>query len=218
MTIRTAKLLESLDQPQRRVATLIPALPAPCASSTSYTYLPLVHRLVQLRQEQNHGTITAFTSANSGEGVTHVVESLAWELARHSGEQILLTTGYALTCPPVHPLWNQDRAISHRVHRLVEGHASERRPLQSLRWQDLRGVRERFGFVLVDCPAIQKSSAILTLGRSVDGVVLVVAADETERDDVRRAQQALAASSAKLLGLVLNKRRNPIPSPISRLV
>jgi Mrp family chromosome partitioning ATPase len=218
MTNRTAKLLESLEQPQRPVATLIPALPVPRPGSTSHTYLQLVHRLVQLRQEQNHGSITAFTSAKSGEGVTHVIESLAWELAKHSGEQILLTTGYALTCPPVHPLWNRDDAISHRVHRLVEGRASEQRPLQSLRWQDLRGLRERFGFVLVDCPAIQKSSAILTLGRTVDGVVLVVAADETKRDDVRLAQQALAASSTKLLGLVLNKRKNPIPGAISRLL
>ena len=218
MTSRTAKLLESIEQPQRPVATLIPALPALRRGSTSHIYLQLVHRLMDLRREQNHGLITAFTSARTGEGVTFVIETLAWDLAKHSGEQILLTTGYALTSPPVHPLWNHDHSVSHRVHRLVEGRPNERKPLQSIRWQDLRGLRERFGFVLVDCPAIQESSAILTIGRTVDGVVLVVAAGETGRDEIRVAQQALTASSAKLLGLVLNKRKNPIPGPIGRLL
>src|SRR5579862_2288198 len=55
-------------------------------------YLPLVQTLFALREEQAGGVIVAFTSVARGEGVTHVVESLARKLAEHTFEQVLLTT------------------------------------------------------------------------------------------------------------------------------
>ena len=218
MTRPTSKFLDSFDRFARRVSTLVPAVPEPVDRSAHHCYLPLIQKLVQIRREQNQATVTAFTSINSGAGVTHVIESLAWELAKYTGQQVLLTTGGGLACPPVHLLWKDDEPIHHPVHRLVEVHGSGQRTIQTVRWQELRGLRQRFGFVLVDCPSMSESSAILTLGRTSDGVILVVAANETDRGEIQVAQQALSASSANLLGLVLNKRADPLPRFLSRLV
>lgn len=221
MTQRTSKLLESFDQLTdhlaRHVSTLVPAVPRPAEDSTRHCYLSLIQKLAQIQRSENQAIVVAFTSVHSGEGVTYVMESLAWELAKHTGRQVLLTTGSALACPPAH-LWNENEPIQHRVHRLVEVHGSGQRTLQNLRWQDLRGLRERFGFVLVDCPAMRDSSVVLTVARISDFVVLVVAANQAERREIKIAEQALKASSAKILGVILNKRTDPIPGFVSRFL
>jgi hypothetical protein len=214
----TSKIFDTFDRFARRVSDLVPAVPEPIHRPAQHCYLALIQRLVQIRREQNQATVTAFTSIDSGAGVTHVIETLAWELAKYTGQQVLLTTGGGLACPPVHLLWKEDEPIQHPVHRLVEVHGSGQRTIQNVRWQELRGLRQRFGFVLVDCPSMRESSAILTLGRASDGVVLVVAASETDRSEITVAQQALVASSANLLGVVLNKRTDPLPGFLSRLV
>ena len=50
----------------------------------------------------------------------------------------------------------------------------------------------------------------------VDGVILVVEADRTKRDQIQRAQQTIEMANGKLLGLVLNKRRYVVPKWIYR--
>ena len=215
MILRKTRLLDSFG-PQTRETLLVPAFPDPARGLANGYYLPLVCKLVQMRRDQAQATVTAFTSVASGAGVTHVTESLAWELAKHTGKQILLTSGDGLASPPAHLLWAEEKPIRSRGHRLVEVHASGQRIVHDLRWQDLRGMRERFGFVLVDCPAMNESPVILNVARMADAVVLVVAAEETNPDQVQAAQRTLLAASANVLGAVLNKRRNPIPRVISR--
>ena len=212
----TTKLLNSFDRIARRVSTLVPALPDPVTVSRNHCFLPLIQRMVQARRELNHATITAFTSVAKGDGVTHTVECLAWELAKYSGQQVLLTTGGGLATPPVQLPWEDDARVQHPVHRLLEVHGSGQRTMQNIRWQDLGGLRQRFGFVLVDCPSMQESSVVLHIGRMSDNVVLVVAEGESDLREVRIAHQVLAAGSTNVLGLVLNKRTNPIPNFISR--
>jgi Mrp family chromosome partitioning ATPase len=49
------------------------------------------------------------------------------------------------------------------------------------------------------------------LAPGVDGVVLVVEADRTKRDQIQRAQRTIEMANGNLLGLVLNKRRYVVP-------
>ncbi len=193
----------------------------PDAAALDY-YLPLVEKLNEQRQEQGQGLVVAFTSIAPGQGVTYVVESLAWELARHSNSRVLLTTSTNLGAAVTATYEDEDEDLipGQCIQRQseVDSVSAELSTLRNPAWDDLQRLRDRYGFVLVDCPSMRTSSAALNLSRAMDGVVLVVAAGEARRDEVERTQRVLLASSAKLLGLVLNKRADPVPDFLSRLL
>jgi protein-tyrosine kinase len=71
-----------------------------------------------------------------------------------------------------------------------------------------------FDYVLVDAPALSKSAQALRLGKMADGVVLVLAANETRREAARRAKESLQQAGIKVLGAVLNRRTYPIPEAL----
>jgi Mrp family chromosome partitioning ATPase len=52
------------------------------------------------------------------------------------------------------------------------------------------------------------------LGQASDGVVLVLAEQETRKESARQAIEELRKSSVRILGAVLNKRTFPIPQKI----
>jgi Mrp family chromosome partitioning ATPase len=169
-----------------------------------------------MRREHGTGVVTAFTSISPREGVTFVVESLAWELARQTGEQVLLTTPTGISNAELALMLFADKAPS-PVTRL-SGRGEERGLLKRLHQKELKGLRDRFGFVLVDCPAMRKSTNVFTLSKVIDGVVLVTAAGEVRRGEVEYARGVFHATSTKVIGLVLNKRVDPIPAFLSRLL
>ncbi|MEM9054509.1 MAG: hypothetical protein AAGB16_04210 [Pseudomonadota bacterium] len=69
-------------------------------------------------------------------------------------------------------------------------------------WQALRRIS---GWTIVDAPALERSSAALTMASQVDGVVLIVEADRTTAREVDSAARELEASGARLMGTVLNR-------------
>ena len=148
-------------------------------------FAPLLRKLVEARQERSEGVAFTFVATRSGDGVSHVVKSVAWELAHQTGEQILVTT--------------------------LQG-------VNTVQRQDLQDFRRRFGFVLVDCPAMTASTDFLQLTKLSDGFVLVVLAGRTSRQEIEWAQKALAEQSVSLLGLVLNKRKPALPRLLSSIL
>jgi Mrp family chromosome partitioning ATPase len=75
----------------------------------------------------------------------------------------------------------------------------------------LQALSAVFDYTLIDCPSIKDSYEAAMLAPGVDGVVLVVEADRTKRDQIQRAQQTIEMANGNLLGLVLNKRRYVVP-------
>jgi Mrp family chromosome partitioning ATPase len=80
----------------------------------------------------------------------------------------------------------------------------------------LRGLRSDFDFVIVDGGAIRTVPDSLLVASRVDGVVLVVQAERTGADAVREASGDLRAAGGRLLGAVLNRRREYLPGFLSR--
>ncbi len=66
-------------------------------------------------------------------------------------------------------------------------------------------VRKIADWVIVDAPALERSSAALDLAEQVDGIVLVVEADRTTTADVAAARRDLQMRGGKLLGVVMNQ-------------
>jgi capsular exopolysaccharide synthesis family protein len=75
----------------------------------------------------------------------------------------------------------------------------------------LDSARAKFDFIVIDGAPIPSFSDSLLIARQVDGVVVVVEAGKTSRQVALAAKLALERAGARLLGVVLNKRRYFIP-------
>ena len=82
----------------------------------------------------------------------------------------------------------------------------------------LQSLAANFAYTLIDCPALGASYEAEMLAPDVDGVVLVVEADRTKRDQIMRAKRTIEMANGKLLALVLNKRRHVVPEWIYRML
>lgn len=183
------------------------------------------------RRAAGKGSVVAFTSATSGEGVSHVVRSFAAEIAIQTGRRTLVAEAQALKRLSVADYMQLPQSCLRtdvaNLWMLLEdelkaGETAKLRERLDL-WQDepefgLHALSEAFDYTLIDCPSIQSSYTAATLGPNVDGVILVVEADRTKRDQILRAQQTIEMSNGKLLGLVLNKRRYVVPRWLYRML
>ncbi len=203
----------NLPSPGHSVVTPVPEFTRPASLGC---FLPLVQKLAQARRAQEAGLIMLFCSLSRGEGVTYVVESLAWELSKYVGERVLITTPTSLenAAMSVNP---EIDPSPHPVLRMPES-GVRRRTEHDLDWVGLQALRRQYGFVLVDGPALRASSQSISVAGQCDGIILVVAAGEAKRSEIEYAQAALDSSPAKLLGVVLNKRTDAIPQSLMRLL
>ncbi len=64
---------------------------------------------------------------------------------------------------------------------------------------------QRFDLVLIDSPPVLPVADALILSSYADAVLLVVAAGETRRGELRRTMEKLAQAGAPVVGAVLNK-------------
>lgn len=77
-------------------------------------------------------------------------------------------------------------------------------------------LREEFGYVLISAPSIVRETEATLIGQLADGVVLIVEANHSRRETVRRAKEQLESAQVRLLGAVLDRRTFPIPEKLYR--
>jgi len=68
----------------------------------------------------------------------------------------------------------------------------------------IAGLRQSYDRIIIDSPPLMIFSDALVLSRLADGTILIVWGGKTSRDVVRNGGQSLAATNAKMLGVVLN--------------
>jgi len=81
----------------------------------------------------------------------------------------------------------------------------------------LEEVRSRYSFVLFDSAPILGSSDSFTISTKVGGVILVAEANHTRYETIISIENHLQGS-AKVLGIVLNKRRFVIPKVLYNII
>ena len=79
-------------------------------------------------------------------------------------------------------------------------------------------LRGRFDYVLIDAPAVSTHREVALLAAQTDGVILVAQQNETKCAQVEEARAVLQEAQAKILGVVLNRRRDYLPQAIARVV
>lgn len=82
----------------------------------------------------------------------------------------------------------------------------------------LENLRESFDLVVIDAPPPGQSPDGLALAPHVDGVILVVEAENTRWKVAENTKNRLLAAKAKILGMVYNKRHFHIPDAVYRLL
>jgi protein-tyrosine kinase len=72
-------------------------------------------------------------------------------------------------------------------------------------------LRTAFDYILVDVAPPDLFVDAITVGRLVDGAILVLEANTTRREKARQAKEVLESANVRILGAVLNRRVFPIP-------
>jgi hypothetical protein len=80
----------------------------------------------------------------------------------------------------------------------------------------LAKLRREFEYSIIEGAPAGESSEAAALGRSADGVILVIEAHRTRRAAARKIKDTLDAADVRVLGMVLTGRRFPIPQGIYR--
>jgi capsular exopolysaccharide synthesis family protein len=75
---------------------------------------------------------------------------------------------------------------------------------------------EEHDHVLIDTPPINRQATAQALLPHADGVLLVTKSGSTRRESVAEAKKRVELAHGKILGLVLNQRRFPIPGFLYR--
>jgi capsular exopolysaccharide synthesis family protein len=79
-------------------------------------------------------------------------------------------------------------------------------------------VRPEYDFVVVDSPPVNQYADASVLASKVDGVILVIEADRTPLAEAEAAKRQLERVGARILGVVLNRKRSYIPAFIESLL
>ncbi|NER59149.1 CpsD/CapB family tyrosine-protein kinase [Pseudomonas sp. MAFF212428] len=179
--------------------------------------------------------VLLLTAANTGSGTSTSALAFAKQLTLMSGGSVLLVdsspTGNSLTqqmglqkLPGFRDLlFNQDTPppLQDCIVRLSDQpfdvlpcgqyqRASERPNLERLRTL-LAKLGDQYRFVVIDGEAIYSSADSLVIGTLVDGVILVVTAEDTRWEVAQAAAQRLTQAGAKLIGSVFNRRKYYMP-------
>lgn len=190
------------------------------------------------RGQAGAGQALAVTSSVEREGKSSIARALAIAIAQDHDSDVLL-----LECDLVRPSLSSDFGLGEApglvevlsgevdlaegLHRsalpnlwILPGGGAHDSPSRLLRSMAMDAViqeaRTRFSHIIVDLPAVLRSSDAAVLAQLVDGVVLVVKTGSTDQRAVQQSLQLLAG--AQLHGIVLNRWRSRIPKIIRRLV
>jgi protein-tyrosine kinase len=213
------------------IAALVKMLPAPKTAVTKADngyYDQVVHSIFQPGDsETRKNSIIAFSSVSARAGVSFVVREIGLELARYERGRVAIIDVHRLQTisKPDLQEWarlcaasesglswlksdtessDQDKTKSGKKATLWQSDVVFRRSCLQL-------LREHFNYVLIDCHSVNSPTTLTVMAKLVDGVVLVASAGQTRCDEIRRAEQVVEIAHGNILGLVLNKRKYPIP-------
>lgn len=194
-----------------------------------------LYKIVDTLLSHSKSKIIQFIGAREGEGTSTIVREFARVAADLVGRSVLL-----LDADRHHPSqdlfygvqnasgWQEvlkneipARDAFHRVgqSKLFIGtscnSASYTPEIFGVRFENMcQNLRTDFDLVLIDTAPLMVSADGLAIASKVDGVILVVEAEKTRWQTVRRLRDSISRVGGNILGVVLNKRRYYIPQSI----
>lgn len=184
------------------------------------------------------GIAVVLTSGSRGHGVTTVTARLAWSFARAGDWRTLVidhdaaeggvadqlgVTPRVLEAPLAGHVPASVLGAIQRVNpygfdllTLAPGHA--RSFTDDPAWETaLRELRSQYDVILIDAGSLQTRVPI-SLGRRADQTILVMDTTSTTVETLERLKADLRYSPRPLTGVILNKRRLPVPERLYRML
>jgi Mrp family chromosome partitioning ATPase len=184
-------------------------------------YHELIHLLSERTPQRNGGQLIAITSANRGEGVSYVVASLAAQLSYQSLTSVGIVSTGRLAEYSGGPQSLADYFIKQDGRYIFQNPAQPEISVRStsnawhgdrdFRSRCMQELRQRFSYVLFDCPPPRDSRDVFSLAPLVDGFVLVVEANKTKKEHIKNLERVIEFANGQVAGYVLNKRDYVIP-------
>ncbi len=228
--------LKKAEQDRERIRLKVAARPVATtpptetATANQEEYHKLRASLVSIAVPSGLHTILIAASRH-GEGATTVAIGLATALAKERDSRVLLVEAN-LRSPSFSsalPLTTESGLIDFAAGRaapealatrldgfsfsVISAGATSNYPvdfeiLDSL----LTRLRSQYDFIVIDAPPVNSYADTSVIATKVDGVILVVEADRTPVVDAEAAKRQLDKIGARILGVVLNRRRSYIPA------
>jgi hypothetical protein len=205
-----------------------PAIPHTSEVMWEKVYHQLIYTVFQKpREKADTGMVVALTSANPGEGVTYLTRTLSHELAKSEINSVARINARFLRKlyePTVDVLHRSLSRASNNISEIGLTDTSLLLPEGAGRWDGswqyrrdcINLLRNEFDYALIDCSSLKESSDLLSVAPFVDGVILVIEANRTRREQIQHAERSIESAQGKLLGHILNKRTYTIPEWIYR--
>ena len=185
-----------------------------------------------------HLQTLGLTSCYSGEGVSTVAAQLAVTAAGRGQQRVLLVDAN-LARPGVHRTFGVDlqpglaeilsdpEGLPAAIQptgvaglSVVAAGMPEESPGEALDCAALAGVLDRlradFDLVIFDLPPSGQTGSATRLAALLDGLVMVVEAERVRWEVAQRTSELLRRAGVRLLGAVLNKRRQHVPNWLYR--
>jgi protein-tyrosine kinase len=174
-----------------------------------------------------------FAACKSGEGTTSVLTGFAYSLAR-DGERVLLVDAN-LRRPGLHKVFGLagECGLTELIHdnlklreviketgnpklSVITCGSPHPNPYTILGSQEMKSqveiMKSQADWLLFDSSPIASYNDAAALAGNVDSVILVAESEKTRWEVAASALKSLQSGNAKVLGVVLNKRRYPIPN------
>lgn len=161
------------------------------------------HRSSAETQRQG-ATVIALTAPHPEAGVSHITRMLANRLALDDSQSVLVIDGRTM------------KVIASRgnnaAYTEIDSEAQDGNQTRLTRRTNmLEQYRQQFQYVLLDCPSLTEAQHIIGLASLVDGVLMVVEANCTQKRQLQYAIRTLESVGGRLLGQILNKRTYVVP-------
>jgi hypothetical protein len=159
----------------------------------------------------NRGFAVALTSLHPGAGVTDMTNSLADALGQEGEPCAIALSSRTLSqsgAPSTEPgEVGEDLSRIEKAKTIRDSWHNTQANLAT----SLEKLRLTYRYVLIDCPSMKEAQDAIRLAPLVDGIVLVIEANRTKREQMLYAERAIEAAKGKILGHVLNKRTYVVP-------
>lgn len=200
-----------------------------------------LYTAIESMTEAPHGRLIQVASAHHGEGATTIARDLATAVAEFAGRRVLLVDADRNRVASLHGFFDvpvkvgldrlaavsSGRSLEEAIQEIVPNvlylagldvEADGAHVLFDAERFDrvLDGLRLSFDLVIFDSPPLLENAVGASLARRLDGVVLVVEAEKTRAPVVNEARRTVEDNGARMLGVVLNKRKRYIPSFLYR--
>jgi uncharacterized protein involved in exopolysaccharide biosynthesis/Mrp family chromosome partitioning ATPase len=208
------------------------------ADEISETYEAIVEQIIDAQDRD--ARVIAVVSSLRREGVTSVAANLSINLAKKVDGPVLLADANSRN-PKAHrvfnkqlnpefaedikPQSNRDKdavfsLASENIYALRNDEETQSKALcivQSDKFSQLiNEVKQDYSYIVLDLPAALLSCSSIKLAGLCDKVILVAEAGRTRWEVLQRTTAQLQRQKANLMGVILNKRRYPIPKWVYR--